>query len=103
MKYVIIFSLLLLTACNGLTVPNVEVCADEGKYGAFCKYTRSERTRELTKGQWDAIRPGYFCMSAPAYGSYQRFIEQACNQEKSCIDEAEQEFSSFVRNMKKHR
>lgn len=102
MKYLIILSL-LLTGC-GLTIPNVEVCADEGRFGAYCKYTRSERERELNKAQWDALRAqGWFCMSPPAYGAYQKFVEQACNQNKSCSDQVEQNVKEFQRDLKNHR
>ena len=80
-----------------VTIPNVEICADEGDLGAFCKYTRKNQTRTLNLAEWDQQRFGWFCMDSDALDDYQSFIQHACNQEKNCIEQATQTFRTFQR------
>jgi hypothetical protein len=84
----LVMGLLSTVACSKLTIPNVEICADVGNAGAVCKYTRSNDSRDISKPQWDTERLGQFCMNPDALGEYQKFVEEACNHEKNCIDEA---------------
>lgn len=71
-----------------VTIPNVEICADEITHGAFCKFTRSSTSRTLTEAEWDQMRPGMFCMGTDALGEYQSFIESSCNYNKDCVNAA---------------
>lgn len=80
-----------------VTIPNVEICADEGDLGAFCKFTRKNQTRTLNLAQWDQQRFGWFCMASDSLAEYQSFIQHACNQEKNCIEQANQTLRTFER------
>lgn len=81
-------ALVSLTLVNcSLQVPNVPICADKGKLGAICAFTRGDaEVKQIPKLQWDQMRVGWFCMDAKALGDYKTFIEKACQEDKECID-----------------
>ena len=95
----LLLSLLIfaLSGCS-LVVPNVKICADKGKFGAVCAYTRDAKKKKIqvSKQEWDRERIGQFCMDAEGLGKYQTFIEKACQQNKNCVDEIQQ----FVKTLK---
>jgi hypothetical protein len=90
MKKLLNSSLLVWAACNTactLEIPNVPICADKGKFGAICAYTRGDvNKKQIPKLQWDNMRVGMFCMDAKALGDYKTFIEKACQQDQKCVD-----------------
>lgn len=63
------------------------MCADKGALGATCAWTRSGTDRNLSFLQWQKERIGWFCMDAKDFGKYQKFIEDACVKDQTCIDE----------------
>ena len=87
-KILFVIFVLSLSACAKNVIPNVEICADAGQFGAFCKFTRSGNSRNIEKPQWDMDRVGQFCMTPEGIGKYQKFIETACNHDRNCVDEA---------------
>lgn len=77
---------LKIQSISTVTIPNVEICADEGDLGAFCKFTRSSVTRTIPKAQWDIMRAGWFFFTPDSLGEYQTFVSSSCNLNKNCID-----------------
>lgn len=76
-------------ACTQFNVPNVRVCADKGRFGAVCAYTRDDKKTKILmdKVAWDSVRTGQFCMDGKSFAQYQKFIEQVCAQEQKCVDQ----------------
>lgn len=74
-----------------LKVPNVIFCADKGKFGAICGWTReADKKARLSKLEWDKMRIGWFCTNAAGLGEMEKFIAMACAQNKNCIDQTRQ-------------
>ena len=78
-----------------LEIPNIEVCADKGSFGAFCAWTRDGTDREIAKQAWDAERFGYYCMKPEGFVRFQEFIEKACASDSTCVDEAQAVMRAF--------
>lgn len=70
-----------------LEVPNGPVCADKGKFGAVCDFTRPpHKTTKVSKFDWDKQRVGWLCLNPKLFGDYKTFIEKACQKDQHCID-----------------
>lgn len=72
-----------------LKIPNVEFCADKGKYGAVCAYwlNAKDTKRRIKKSDWDKARIGMFCTSPKGLGAINALVEKACQQNKKCIED----------------
>ncbi len=72
-------SLLLLSGCAHVAIPNTEWCGDMGSEGASCFHTLTDDARDLTKEQWDTERFGQVCTTLNDFAAMKTSLEQLCS------------------------
>lgn len=90
---------MVASACGTVHVRDGEWCGDKGERGATCFYTLSDRTRKLSKKEWDLERFGKVCTGSENFANWKTAIEQLCYQTKSCTYEDEQRIEAFFQRV----
>lgn len=76
--------LLISSGCGKVEIRDHEVCGDKGELGASCFHMLSDRSRKLTKGQWELERFGQLCMKAEAYANFKEALLKLCQKTGRC-------------------
>lgn len=74
-------------SCAHVNVPNVEVCADLGEFGASCANTNNDQTRRIDQPKWDEYRYGQLCVTPAGFASWKGVIEKLCGKTDMCTFE----------------
>lgn len=80
-------------------MPNVEICANAGKFGANCAHTISTDTRWIGPNAWEKESIGQLCMTAESYGKIKTAILKLCDKSGACNEEAIKNISKIDGNI----
>lgn len=78
-------SLLLLSSCAHIQIPDTEWCGDMGDgkqtqgIAASCFHTLTDDTRDVSKDAWDAERFGEVCTTTNNFAAWKTAIEELCS------------------------
>lgn len=77
---------LVLSGCS-VSIPNIEMCRDKGKFGAICAYwlNASATKKRVSLSEWNSKRLGMVCVSEKGLGNINAIIESLC-QNQQCIE-----------------
>lgn len=101
----LLFALVTLQACQ---VAKVKVSdrtwyADAGNLGAAEFHTLSDKTRDISKPEWDKIRFGLFCTSSDTFTEMKINEETLCEETGRCDYEMRQIVNDFYERMMAHK
>jgi hypothetical protein len=91
----ILFVITALSACTKVELRDSEWCGDAGEFGAYCFNHLTEKSRELTKEQWDFERFGQVCTTSDTFANWKAVIEKLCAQSKRCKYEEQKMIEDF--------
>lgn len=80
----LLITLLSISSCNGLTIPDVPVCKELLPFEAYCTWTMSNKSqfvndKELLDGKtWWEIRKSVVSVPAESYLEQKKFFLKAC-------------------------
>lgn len=91
-----LFASILLVSCSRIEIRDIPVHVDAGADGAVIAHTMSENTSVISKQEWDAKRPGFFCVSAEDFGWLRATIEKLCGENRGmCRAEEKKKMAAF--------
>lgn len=90
----ILFVTTALNACTKVELRDSEWCSDNGD-GAFCFNHLTDKSRELTKEQWEFERFGQLCTTSDTFSNWKAVIEKLCAQSKRCKYEEQKMIEDF--------
>lgn len=97
-KSLILFLTAFLTyGCSSLTIQDFTACAiAPGQSGVVCDNYLTDHQVILDEQEWEALEPGYLCISPQDYGNIKIELEQACS-ELNCSYEEQQALEKFFK------
>lgn len=72
------------SACSHVTIHDKEVCGNLGEYGAHCAHTLIDKTRDMTKAQWEKQSVGWLCTNSTGFNDGETALEELCTQSNLC-------------------
>lgn len=90
-----LISLLSLAGCAQVEIRDHEWCTIAGLDGAYCFHTLSDKERDLTKEEFEALSLGWLAGSPEAYGNLKEAVEKLCSGNSKCTYEEVQAFKAF--------
>lgn len=71
-----------------------------GPEGAYYQYMLSDEEGEVSKQEWDKIRPGMVCSEAKSYDNLVRSILKLCDETSLCDFEDRMELNNIQKKIK---
>lgn len=96
-----LFTLIALTGCKSVSIPDTEWCGDMGPDGAVCVHTLKPDTRDVSKEAWDIEREGMLCTQSSSFAVWKIIIEKLCYETKDCNYEQVKTFLEKTQHVKR--
>lgn len=96
-------ALLFTSGCNKVKFTDNEWCADEGRLGADCFFTLSDKSETLSKADWDNKRFGQLCTDIDSFTNWKKGIEKLCANNPDCDPQTKAQFEKFFNKIKSMR
>jgi hypothetical protein len=74
----LLLALLVLTSCNNVEMPDIEVCQELIEEDAFCTTTLTNEESFLTAEEWHEERLERFGISHEDFGEMKKFMLKSC-------------------------
>jgi hypothetical protein len=88
--------LLAISSCTKVEIKDVPIYWDAAADGATLTHLLSDDVSQVPKAQWDAMRPGYACISEDDFGWVRASLEKLCALQKGiCTVETKQVMRQF--------
>lgn len=94
-KLLLILLSLSISSCAHVVIKDSEWCADNGDSGASCFHTLSEKSRDISKEEWDHERVGQICAKPDVFADLKSALLQLCLKNKRCSFEAIEKIEAF--------
>ncbi len=96
--FVILF-VFLFVSCAKVPIKDSEWCGDIGEDGAACFNTLSDKSRDISKKDWDKERFGMICTKPQTFSDWEASIIKLCKVSKRCTFESKKIIIKFMRNV----
>lgn len=83
-RTLVILSVLSLSACKSIEVPNITVCADLSKSQGYCVEAITGSDYTLDGSQWESFNKTALKLSPQDYGLIKATLLKLCKKQKDC-------------------